>query len=336
MTQLVRSESLTGYCDLVEQLGGDPDALLALFELNRQKVDVPGNLFPYRSFVALLEATAQSLECPDFGIRCANLQDFSVLGPIALAAQQSENQGEALQRVSSYLHVYTPALGLNLSALPGGETLLLEIQVLLKPLPKCVQAIELTMALSAKIIHMLGGGLLKPIKAMLPHSPVNPMNVYRKAFPCEVTFNQGVSAYEVRASDLSLPLSAKQSELGEMAYSYLQSHFLPKQSSLKERVQSVIKPLLMVEQCTNEAVANALELDVRQLHRLLEKEGVSFRLVKDEVLRELAGVYLREEGLKLGQIARLLGYSEQSGFSRSCQRWFGMGPRAYRKVLLES
>lgn len=333
MTQLVRSESLTGYYELVEELGGDPDELLALYGLDRSKLNTSGYMLPYRNFVSLLELTAQRLQCPDFGIRCAQRQDFSVLGPIALAAQQSAHLGQALERVSNYLHVYTPALGLNVSVMPGGSTLMLAIEILLKPLPKCFQAVELTMALSAKIVHMLSGGQATPLRALLSHSPMNALGVYRKAFPCEVVFNQGVTGYEFKVSDLALPLSSEQTELGEMAYSYLESHFLARQSSYSERVMALIKPLLMVEQCTNEAVAKTLDMDTRQLHRVLEAEGTSFRLIKDSVLRDLADVYLREESLKLGQVARLLGYSEQSGFSRSCQRWFAMGPRDYRKLL---
>lgn len=334
MTQLVRSESLTGYYELVEELGGDPDELLALYGLDRSKLNTSGYMLPYRNFVSLLELTAQRLQCPDFGIRCAQRQDFSVLGPIALAAQQSAHLGQALERVSNYLHVYTPALGLNVSVMPGGSTLMLAIEILLKPLPKCFQAVELTMALSAKIVHMLSGGQATPLRALLSHSPMNALGVYRKAFPCEVVFNQGVTGYEFKVSDLALPLSSEQTELGEMAYSYLESHFLARQSSYSERVMALIKPLLMVEQCTNEAVAKTLDMDTRQLHRVLEAEGTSFRRIKDSVLRDLADVYLREESLKLGQVARLLGYSEQSGFSRSCQRWFAMGPRDYRKKIM--
>ena len=336
MTQLVRSESLTGYCELVEQLGTDPEELLAPYDLDRGKLNTSGYMLPYRDFVSLLELSASKLGCRDFGIRCANLQDFSVLGPIALAAQQSANLGQALERVSNYLHVYTPALGLNVSVMPGSATLMIAIEILLKPLPKCFQAIELTMALSAKIIHMLSGGRAVPMRVSLPHSSINTAAVYRKAFPCEVLFNQSVSGYEVNASDLGLPLMSEQTELGEMAYSYLESHFLAKQSSFTERVEALIKPLLMVEQCTNDVVAKTLGMDTRQLHRVLEAEDSSFRLIKDNVLKDLAQMYLKEESLKLGQVARLLGYSEQSGFSRSCQRWFTMGPRDYRKTILEA
>jgi len=35
--------------------------------------------------------------------------------------------------------------------------------------------------------------------------------------------------------------------------------------------------------------------------------------------------------LKLSQIAALMGYAEQSGFTRSCKRWFNSSPRQWRK-----
>jgi AraC-like DNA-binding protein len=334
MTQLVRSDSLTGYDKVVEELAGNPEDLLALFDLTLDQIHTQGFMLPYRSFVGLLEHTAEALNCPDFGIRCAGRQDFSVLGPIALAAQQSINLAQALERVSSYLHVYTPALGLSVGIIPGKNTIMVTLDILLNPLPACSQAVELTMALSAKIIHMISGGRSKPLRVLLPHSCINKPSVYRKAFPCEVLFQQGVSSFEIHVRDLNLPLITEQSELGEMAYAYLQSHFTVKRQSTADKVKALIKPLIMAGHCTNDVVAKALGFEVRQLHRLLETEGQNFRAIKDGVLKELAMHYLQEPTLRLGQVARLLGYAEQSAFSRSCQRWFNMGPRDYRKSFL--
>ena len=334
LVQLVRSDSLTGYCEIVEGLGGIPSELLAVFNLTVKQINTVDFMFPYRSFVGLLEHSSQVLNCPDFGIRCAARQDFSVLGPIALAAQQSGNLAQALERLSNYLHVYTPALGLTAGLIPGRDTLMLSLEILLKPLPPCIQAVELTMSLTAKIINMISGGQSKPIKVMLPHAKINKSSVYRKAFPCEVLFQQGVSSYEINLQDLNLPLVTEQSELGEVAFNYLQSHFNAKKQSTADKVEALIKPLLMAGQCTNKQVSKALGLEVRQLHRLLENEKSSFRTIKDGVLKELAMHYLQQPSLRLGQIARLLGYAEQSAFSRSCQRWFGQGPRDYRKAKI--
>ncbi len=108
-----------------------------------------------------------------------------------------------------------------------------------------------------------------------------------------------------------------------MAYEYLQKNFSGDDLLLKEKVRALIKPLMLANQCTH----------VRSLHRQLAKEGTSFVKIKDAVRKEMAKQYLAQKGLSLGQIAILLGYAEQSAFSRSCQSWFTMGPRDYRKRL---
>ena len=51
--------------------------------------------------------------------------------------------------------------------------------------------------------------------------------------------------------------------------------------------------------------------------------------------RENAAKYLTAPELELSQIARMLGYAEQSAFTRSCRRWFGMTPREFRAEVAE-
>ena len=68
--------------------------------------------------------------------------------------------------------------------------------------------------------------------------------------------------------------------------------------------------------------------------RRLASEGMSCQDVIDRERRTLAARYLAEPGLHLGQIAWLLGYTEQSALNRSCRRWFGKTPRECRAELI--
>ena len=43
--------------------------------------------------------------------------------------------------------------------------------------------------------------------------------------------------------------------------------------------------------------------------------------------RELAGRYLKDEGLPISQIAWLLGYQDVGAFSHAFKRWTGKAPR---------
>ncbi len=333
MAQLIRSEALRGYPELVQELKGDPRALLARQGLSGELINQVGAMISYRRFIALLEDTAAQLQCDDFGLRFSKCQDFSVLGPIALAAQQGENLAQVLQRVMQFMHVYSPGILIRLNDLPDTNRLLFSLEISLTPLPDCRQTMELNMGLAYQIITFLSEGRSKPYGVHFPHDQGATIYSYRGVFSCQVNFQQAVGGLEINKQDLLLPVRRQDERLGEMAYEYLQKNFSGDDLLLKEKVRALIKPLMLANQCTNLAVALALGTHVRSLHRQLAKEGTSFVKIKDAVRKEMAKQYLAQKGLSLGQIAILLGYAEQSAFSRSCQLWFAMGPRDYRKSL---
>ena len=100
-------------------------------------------------------------------------------------------------------------------------------------------------------------------------------------------------------------------------------------NSIREQVASRLPsgdPIL-------EEVAEALSLTARVLQNRLKDSGTTFKEVVDEVRKQLSLSYLSEEGVPLIDVAFLLGFSEQSSFSRAFKRWMGKSPMEYRKML---
>jgi AraC-like DNA-binding protein len=81
------------------------------------------------------------------------------------------------------------------------------------------------------------------------------------------------------------------------------------------------------------AIAADLGFSDHTFQRRLAEEGVSFSELVDETRRELAQKHLGDPRLSFGEIAYLLGYSDQSTFYRACLRWFGASPGDYRSRL---
>jgi len=79
-------------------------------------------------------------------------------------------------------------------------------------------------------------------------------------------------------------------------------------------------------------VAEALSLTARVLQNRLKESGTTFKEVVDDVRKQLALSYLSEEDVPLIDVAFLLGFSEQSSFSRAFKRWMGKSPMEYRKM----
>jgi AraC-like DNA-binding protein len=63
----------------------------------------------------------------------------------------------------------------------------------------------------------------------------------------------------------------------------------------------------------------------------LREGGQPFKTLVDEVRRQLAALYLRRDDVSLVDVGFLLGFSEQSAFSRAFRRWYGMAPQQYQK-----
>ncbi len=78
-------------------------------------------------------------------------------------------------------------------------------------------------------------------------------------------------------------------------------------------------------------VAKKMGLSERTLHRRLHEKHRLYRDVLKEIRKSMAIKYLGEAKLTLAEIALLLGYSEQSTFTRAFKTWHGLSPLQYRK-----
>lgn len=68
----------------------------------------------------------------------------------------------------------------------------------------------------------------------------------------------------------------------------------------------------------------------RTLQRRLSELGLTYQRLCDETRHELARRYLDDSSKSVTEVTFLLGFSEQSAFTRAFRRWSGMSPSAYR------
>ena len=75
-------------------------------------------------------------------------------------------------------------------------------------------------------------------------------------------------------------------------------------------------------------------MSARTLQRRLAAFDRTFAGLVDEVRYARACDLLRDPGVSLAEVAFLLGFAEQSSFSRSFKRWSGKTPRVWRAEAL--
>lgn len=110
MGPVIRVAGLRGFAPLVQELGGDVDALLGRFGVPRRLLESDDGLVSITAHDRVLDVAAEQSGCPDLGLRPAERQDVSILGPPAVAVESSTTVAEALDCASRFMFVHSPAL----------------------------------------------------------------------------------------------------------------------------------------------------------------------------------------------------------------------------------
>jgi AraC-like DNA-binding protein len=330
MTATVRVAGLRGFEQLVRSLHGNPGKLARDCGIDLDTLSNEDALIPYRQLIQLTEHCATVLHSPDFGLRLAAFQDIGVLGPLAVAMQNSSTVEEALRCAASHLFVQSPALALVIDE-QGDETRL-RIHIRLNNMPHrgMRQAEDLAIGVSHRTMAMLAGSEYKLLRVELPHEPLCPASVYQTYFNAQVSFSCPANAVYVATSTLQTSMPARSEQLHKLATRYLGMQYPADDDLVVSRVETAIRNTLGTDSCNRNAVSRAMAMHPRTLQRRLEKAGVTFDEIRDRIRRERADYYLRNTAAPLSQVAGIIGYSEQSILTRSCQRWFGQSPRKYR------
>jgi AraC-like DNA-binding protein len=332
MGTLIRATTLWGYGELVQELDGDPELFRKRFRIPPGIENQEDAFISFDAYVRMLEASAEDLGCPDFGLRLSRWQGLDILGPIAVIARNAHTVLGGLEMIGRYLYVHSPALKLTLAPRTAKTGLTFTYEVS-EPGLTVVQGYELSMAIVVRIIRLLAGQEARPSSISFLHDQQGSDAAYGEALGCPVRFGQTCCGFEISESLAGRRIESADPETKRIAAKYLESNYLPPTASLSERVAELTRRLLPTGQCTVDAIADQLAMHSRSLQRRLVTEGVRCQDLIDRERRTLAGTYLAEPGLHLSQIAGLLGYAEQSTLNRSCRRWFGKTPRQYRADL---
>lgn len=332
---MIRAASLRGFVPLVEELGGDPDALLEQHGMTRQQLAADDDLVPITDHDRMLDAAAAALDCPDLGLRLATMQDLSILGPLALAVESSSTAAEAVQCASRFMFVHSPALSIAVEPDPYGRrgVVALTYRKDLRESPYSPQGIELGLGLFFRIAGFLVGGQVGLRSVELSHPPLSPVRRYTEFFGADVKFGRPDAALRVERRVLDERFAAANEGIRQLAVQFLADRFADPGTSIAQRVRLVLAETLSTAPSITH-VAALLAVHHRTLQRQLAAEGVTFATLLDEVRREAARRLITTTDLSLGHVAELVGFSEQSTLSHAVRRWFDSTPRALRAANL--
>jgi AraC-like DNA-binding protein len=341
---------LSGYCELVIELGGQPDALLAGVGLTKSELEQPFAMVSLRATGQLLEDSATMLGSPDFGLRLAERQSIeAIMQPLDRLFRTAPTVRDALEYCSRHIGVFNSGLIMEVDGQgivwPDGESQDLGGKAmgglhmvdfkLLDGLSLFPQLMEHLLLLTHKSIVWLSAGFARSRAIWFSHLNISAPVVYARHFNTVVKFGQEYDAIHLSDADLATKIAGCDAELFASEARLAAERFPAREQEIDVRVRlAILRALTRSEDCNRHNISRLLGFQERTLNRHLYKKGTSFEAIRDEVRRNLAFRYLARADLSLCEIAGRLGYSELAVLSRCCRRWFGMPPRQLRQDLL--
>src|SRR5699024_1506442 len=341
---LIRAASLRGFGALVSELGGEADRLLERLGIAPDVLESDDGLLSITAHDRMLDAAADELSCPDFGLRLAERQDLTILGPVARAIRSSETAVEALEYAAQFLFVHSPVLTIGVDDDPWHRrgVIALTYRKQLSESPYSPQAVELGLGLFYRVaVQLLGSGTgLRSVE--VPHGPLSPVDRYLDFFGADVKFDRPAAALCVDRRILASSFATAAEAMRRAAAALCAVASVaprPVASSAPTlsragRVRRIVAEPLPGPVPSIAEVAAELALHPRKLQRHLVVVGTTYEQIVDDLRRDRAHRFITTTPMSFTQIADLVGFQEQSTLSHAVRRWFGVSPRELRRRTL--
>jgi AraC-like DNA-binding protein len=334
MRTIIRAASWKGFRELVEELGGSADEILAAAHVDATLLNQPDRYLPLRLLIDTLNIAAERLERSDFGLLWGSRLDVSMLGALAIAITNAPTAREALDIATRFLHTHSPAIALTVSPLPNPARDFVRLDTTIGAGVRADQYHERTLAITFRALQQICGPGFRPVETWFAHARQSPMAAYRRVFGAAPLFGKTMMGLVVDRAVLDAPRSGLSPQLRDIAETFLRSLGPPRDDTVTARVASIVRGLRGGPDSSAAQAALALGMHERTLQRRLKAEGTTFEVIRDTVRRDIAESLLAQN-VALSQIAFALDYSDLSAFSRSSRRWFGRSPSAHRAELLK-
>ncbi len=193
--------------------------------------------------------------------------------------------------------------------------------------------------------EVLISGILNTIRKILHRSDINASKIefsavapadttaYPEVYGCPVSFDADALRLWLPIEILQLPIPSSDPHLkkilDQQAEALLKS--IPNPDTFLKDLQLLIVHMLKAGEPSAEHIARQLNLSLRSFYRKLSGYQLQYSDLVKSIRLELAKTYLSSSELSLTEIAFLLGYAEQSAFSRAFKQWENMSPSDYRK-----
>ena len=318
---------------MLEKYNEDPVNVFKKVKLDPVLMHQPGARYPLEKIAELWEEMSRRIKDPCFGLTAATCWHPSHFGILGHALLMSTSLRVTLESLIRYHQVISDA---NFGRLHENKKRgTLEFILMYTDEDSYTRAREdAALAWIMSVLRMNFQQYLSPVSVNFTHSRPFCAGKYYEFFHSPVTFSAPVPNISLSLDVVDHILPAKNDELAELSNHLMVKYIASlNNSDLITRVKKIVAENLPSGNVSLDNVASILCVGTRKLQRLLQQEGTSFITLLNDTRMELAKQYVLDKSMDITEIAFLLGFAEQSTFSRSFKKWTGQSPTQYRKAI---
>ena len=313
---------------MLEYYNQNPEPIFLEAGIDPKRLKDPEVRIRFSSVNKIWVRLAEISDDPCFGLQTIKFWHPSYMHALGYAWLASSTLREALNRFVRYSRIVSEAGGFLLEETSVGFSFIVDSKFAEMRLPETVDAI---MAIVFYMCQLNYGSDLKPVSVHLAHSEPSCAEKYFDHYKSEVHFDESRYSITLAKSDVDKELPGSNPHLASLNEKVITKYLSKlRKDNIIHRAKVCITDKLQSGSVTSDAVAKCLGLSERSLQRRLNEGGTTFLTLKDEVRKELSLNYVRDINIDIAEIAFLLGYSDQSTFSRSFKRMTGMSPSEVR------
>ncbi|MBB6521763.1 AraC family transcriptional regulator [Pseudoteredinibacter isoporae] len=312
----------------IESYGLDSRPLFEKAGIDIEQIKAPNARVPVYKMEVVWRGAVEQCEDPAFALTVAKHFQPNAFSAIGMAMASSSTLLEGLRRCIRFYRLTSDGALLSLNESAGYIRLLFEIPA--EHVEVTEEAMEAFIGCMVQLFRSMLGADFSPAAANFIHHQENE-TPYQQFFNCKVGF--GEKHYELifNKSDTEQELLFANPNLGDVLDEWMTKYLARFQSELlSTKVRAYLLDYLIDGDVDQKQVAEHMGMSARAMQRKLKEEGSSFSELLDACRLHFAEQFLRDGKLTLAEITFMLGFSDQSNFSRAFKRWTGTSPQQYR------
>jgi AraC-like DNA-binding protein len=334
----ILAKSVRKIVDAAVGLGAEAHDLYRAVSLDPSLLNDPDNRIPFAQLVRLYEEAARITGDRDFGLHIGEASHPRLWDVLGYSFMNSPTLGEAINPLFRYLGVWTDGATLTTHQMTGARSISrLEYHYEIDDCdPEARrQDCEKTFSVIVCAGRMVTAVDWVPVEVCFQHRAPANTSEHHRIFRSPVRFKSPANTLSIGSESMDLPLKAAEPGLCAVLDRHAEEMLasLQVRDGLIHRVRGLLRDELKGGDPGLEGVARHLAMSPRSLQRKLTDEGTSYKILLDEMRRELSMRYLQQSEVAISEVAYLLGFSEHSAFDRAFRRWAGLSPKDYRSTI---